>query len=56
MPGFNSGSGTGGLVGIVVGIVGVGFLMTCVLNMWSHWLPIGLAIVVGLMAVKSIGQ
>jgi hypothetical protein len=56
MPSFNSGPGTGGLVGILVGIVLVSALMTCVLDIWSHWLPIGVAIIVGLMAVKSIGR
>jgi hypothetical protein len=49
-PGFS------GIVGIIGGIVVVGFLMTFVLGMMSHWVPLGLAILVGLWAVQSIGK
>jgi hypothetical protein len=56
MPSFNSGPGTGGIVGIVGGIIGVGILMSLTLDLWSHWIPIVAAIIVGLWAVRSINR
>ena len=41
-----------GIAGIIAGVVGVGVLMTVMYGDWGHWIPIALAILVSLRAVK----
>jgi len=53
---MRSPDGFPGIMGIVAGIIGVAVLMTLVLDMYNHWLPIIAGIIVALMAVRSINQ
>jgi hypothetical protein len=53
---MSSPAGFSGIIGIVGGVIGVGVIMTLVLNVWSHWIPIGLAIIVALWSVQSINK
>ena len=53
---MSSPAGLSGIVGIVGGVIGVGIIMTLVLGTWSHWIPIGLAIIVLLWSVQSINK
>jgi hypothetical protein len=53
---MSSPAGFPGIAGIVGGVIGVGIIMSLVLNMWAHWIPIAIAIVVALCAVRSINK
>jgi hypothetical protein len=53
---MSSPAGFSGIVGIIVAVIGVGIVMSLVLDMWSHWLPIAVGILVGLWAVQSINR
>lgn len=45
-----------GLMGILGGVVGVGLLMSIMFGDMMHWIPIGLAVLVSLMAVRRINR
>ncbi len=45
--------GSSGAMGIVCGIIGVGLLMSVMFGDWGHWIPLGLAILVSLGAIRS---
>jgi hypothetical protein len=53
---MSSPAGFSGGVVILGGLVGVGVLMTVLFGLWAHWLPIALAIVVGLWTSQSINR
>lgn len=46
----------GRLLSIVVAVIGVSVIMSAVLDIWSHWIPVVAAIIVGLWAVQSINK
>jgi hypothetical protein len=48
--------GFAGIFIILGAVVGIALLMTIVLGMWSHWIPIIAAIIVSLWAVQSINK
>lgn len=51
---LNSDSSLPGIVGIVVAVLAVSVVIQFVAGSLLHWLPILLAIAVGLMAVRAI--
>jgi hypothetical protein len=56
MRSFNSVPGASGIFGIIIATLAVSVIMTGVTGSWTHWPILILAIVVGLMAVKSINR
>lgn len=51
---LNSDSSLPGIVGIIVAVLAVSVVIQFVAGSLLHWLPILLAIAVGLMAVRAI--
>ena len=47
-------SSSSGVAGILVGVVGVGVLMTVMFGDWAHWIPIILAVYVSLKAMRNM--
>ncbi len=54
--GLGSSAGSGGIFGIVVGVLVACVSITLVTGSYCHWLPAVLGIIVGLMAVSSINR
>lgn len=56
MGSFNSGPGAAGIYAIIAGVVVVSVIISEVAHIYSHWPFILLGVVIGLMAVNSIGD
>ena len=56
MSSFRSNPGSSGVTGIVLGLIGVGVLITVTTGSYIHWVPLALSIVVGLWAVDAINS
>ena len=54
MPPPESIPGARGIMSIVVGCVVVSLLITIMTQTWAHWLPLGLAFLVGYWAVAAV--
>ena len=52
----NSVPGAAGIAGICLACVAVSEIITLVTGMYSHWVFVGLGILVGLLAVRSINS
>ena len=44
------------LLKLFVPVIGVGILMTLIIGMWSHWLPIIAAIIAVAVLIKVVGK
>ena len=49
-------SNSGGITGIVAGVIVVGVIITAVTGAVALWIPIVLGLIVGSMAVRSINK
>ena len=54
MPSFNSTSGSGGIGGLITGMIVVGMIITLVTGTVIHWPFIVLGIVSGLLAARIV--
>ena len=53
---MSSPAGFSGIIGILGGVIGIGIIMTIMLDAWAIWIPIAIAVVVSLWAVQSINR
>lgn len=48
--------GIRGIMFIVVGSIVVSLLLTIMTQTWAHWLPLGLALLVGYWAIAAVNR